>query len=262
MPCGFWLSNVHELLSVICQSERALEQEWLTRNKAATWHHFEKLVSTVKFELQCLEDNIFHSWMKEMRKRISKMVIPAIIEGQSLPGFVTSDSNRFFNKLLTGSSQPSCNMDDLLNVLTKVRRSLKCYYLEQSIASQVLTELLKLIGVSAFNDLLMRRNFSSWKRGKYRTTKGMLNDILTFSLAMQIQYNVTRIEEWCKSHEIPEGTLQLEHLVQATKLLQLKKSSLEDIEHIYETCWILSPTQIQKFISQYQVADYEVGRSL
>lgn len=90
----------------------------------------------------------------------------------------------------------------------------------------------------------------------------MLNDILTFSLAMQIQYNVTRIEEWCKSHEIPEGTLQLEHLVQATKLLQLKKSSLEDIEHIYETCWILSPTQIQKFISQYQVADYEVGRSL
>lgn len=262
MPCGFWLSNVHELLSVICQSERTLEQEWLTRNKAATWHHFEKLVSTVKFELQCLEDNIFHAWMKEIKKRISKMVIPAIIEGQSLPGFVTSDSNRFFNKLLTGSSQPSCNMDDLLNVLTKVWRSLKCYYLEQSIASQVLTELLKLIGVTAFNDLLMRRNFSSWKRGKYRTKKGILDDILTFSLAMQIQYNVTRIEEWCKSHEIPEGTLQLEHLVQATKLLQLKKSSLEDIEHIYETCWILSPTQIQKFISQYQVADYEVGRSL
>lgn len=40
---------------------------------------------------------------------------------------------------------------------------------------------------------------------------------------MQIQYNITRIEEWCKSHDIPEGTLQLEHLMQATKLLQLKK---------------------------------------
>ena len=40
---------------------------------------------------------------------------------------------------------------------------------------------------------------------------------------MQIQYNITRIEEWCKSHEMPEGTLQLEHLMQATKLLQLKK---------------------------------------
>lgn len=40
---------------------------------------------------------------------------------------------------------------------------------------------------------------------------------------MQIQYNITRIEEWCKSHDMPEGTLQLEHLMQAIKLLQLKK---------------------------------------
>ena len=43
---------------------------------------------------------------------------------------------------------------------------------------------------------------------------------------MQIQYNITRIEEWCKSHDMPEGTLQLEHLMQATKLLQLKKVML------------------------------------
>ena len=37
--------------------------------------------------------------------------------------------------------------------------------------------------------------------------------------------NITRLEEWCKAHEMPEGTLQLEHLMQATKLLQLKKVS-------------------------------------
>jgi myosin heavy subunit len=43
---------------------------------------------------------------------------------------------------------------------------------------------------------------------------------------MQIQYNITRIEEWCKSHDMPEGTLQLEHLMQAIKLLQLKKARL------------------------------------
>lgn len=40
---------------------------------------------------------------------------------------------------------------------------------------------------------------------------------------MQIQYNITRVEEWCKSHDMPEGLLQLEHLMQGTKLLQLKK---------------------------------------
>lgn len=57
--------------------------------------------------------------------------------------------------------------------------------------------------------------------------------------------NITRLEEWCKSHDMPEGTLQLEHLMQATKLLQLKKASLADIEIIYDVCWMLTPTQIQ-----------------
>lgn len=76
---------------------------------------------------------------------------------------------------------------------------------------------------------------------------------------MQIQYNITRIEEWCKSHDMPEGTLQLEHLMQATKLLQLKKATLGDIDIIYDVCWMLTPTQIQKLISHYYVADYEVS---
>lgn len=93
---------------------------------------------------------------------------------------------------------------------------------------------------------------------------------------MQIQYNITRIEEWCKSHEMPEGTLQLEHLMQATKLLQLKKASLhlafpalanykllpqstqQDIDIIYDVCWILTPSQIQRMCANYFVADYEV----
>jgi len=50
--------------------------------------------------------------------------------------------------------------------MNKVWKSLKSYYMEDSVVQQVVTELLKLIGVTSFNDLLMRRNFSSWKRGK------------------------------------------------------------------------------------------------
>ncbi|CAO3608268.1 unnamed protein product [Mucor hiemalis] len=240
VPCTFWLTNVHELLSLICIAHQDIDQElYQDKKKAVSRHDFGKLMETIKFEMQCLEDNIYHAWMKEIKKHLSKMVIPAVVEGQSLPGFITSDNGRFFNKLLIGSSQPSYSMDDLLNFLNKIWRTMKCYYIEQSVATQALTELLKLIGVSAFNDLLMRKNFCSWKR------------------AMQIQYNITRIEEWCKSHDIPEGALQLEHLMQTTKLLQFKKATLEDIENIYDVCWILSPTQIQKLISQYYTADYE-----
>ncbi|RCH99215.1 Myosin type-2 heavy chain 1, partial [Rhizopus stolonifer] len=239
IPCAFWLTNVHELLSLIVQSEQRLEYEMQERGHSIGWREFEKLMQTIKFEMQCLEDNIFHAWMKEIKRKYSKMVIPAVIESQSLPGFITNDSGRFLNKLLLGSTGPAFSMDDLLSFLNKIYRTMTCYFMEPSVMNQVLIEVLKMTGVTAFNDLLMRKNFSSWKR------------------AMQIQYNTTRIEEWCKGHNIPEGTLQLEHLMQATKLLQFKKATLEDIENIYDVCWILSPTQIQKLISQYYVADYE-----
>ncbi|KAK3824514.1 MAG: P-loop containing nucleoside triphosphate hydrolase protein [Linnemannia gamsii] len=240
IPCAYWLSNVHELLSLICISEQEITREELMARcgDEYDWTEYEQLVSTVKYELECLEYNIFHVWMKSLKKQLNKMIIPAIIESQALPGFITNDSGRFFNKLI--GSGPTFSMDDLLMLFNKIWKAMSCYYVEHSVVRQVMTELLKMVGVSGFNDLLMRRNFCTWKR------------------AMQIQYNITRIEEWCKGHDLPEGTLQLEHLMQATKLLQLKKASHNDIEIIYDVCWMLTPTQVQKLVQNYMIADYEV----
>jgi len=133
------------------------------------WNDYEKLVSVVRHDLDSLEYNIYHTWMLETKKKLSKMVIPALIESQSLPGFTTSDGgSKLFNRILNNtSSQPAYSMDDILNLLNKVWKSLKSYYMEESVVQQVVTELLKLIGTTSFNDLLMRRNFSSWKRGMF-----------------------------------------------------------------------------------------------
>ncbi|KAI0253895.1 myosin 5 [Lactifluus subvellereus] len=244
IPGIFWLSNVHEMLSFICVAESDMLQGIGPGEENAVrpfdWTDYERLVSVVKHDLDSLEYNIYHTWMTETKKKLTKMVVPALIESQSLPGFIASDGGgRLFNRVFNSNSQPAFSMDDILNLMNKVWKSLKSYYLEEGVVQQVVTELLKLIGVTSFNDLLMRRNFSSWKR------------------AMQIQYNITRIEEWCKSHDMPEGTLQLEHLMQATKLLQLKKATAEDIEIIYDVCWMLSPMQIQRMCTNYYVADYE-----
>ncbi|KAH9174245.1 myosin 5 [Lactarius sanguifluus] len=244
IPGIYWLSNVHEMLSFICVAESDMLQGIGPGEENAVrpfdWTDYERLVSVVKHDLDSLEYNIYHTWMTETKKKLTKMVVPALIESQSLPGFIASDGGgRLFNRVFNSNSQPAFSMDDILNLLNKVWKSLKSYYTEESVVQQVVTELLKLIGVTSFNDLLMRRNFSSWKR------------------AMQIQYNITRIEEWCKSHDMPEGTLQLEHLMQATKLLQLKKATAEDIEIIYDVCWMLSPMQIQRMCTNYYVADYE-----
>ncbi|KAJ2900188.1 hypothetical protein MKZ38_002547 [Zalerion maritima] len=232
-PGAFWLSNVHEMLSFVF-----LAEDWYEAQKTDNYE-YDRLLEIVKHDLESLEFNIYHTWMKVLKKKLQKMIIPAIIESQSLPGFVTNESNRFLGKLLQSNSAPAYSMDNLLSLLNSVFRAMKAYYLEDSIITQTVTELLRLVGVTAFNDLLMRRNFLSWKRG------------------LQINYNITRIEEWCKSHDMPEGTLQLEHLMQATKLLQLKKATLNDIEIIQDICWMLSPNQIQKLLNQYLVADYE-----
>ncbi len=232
-PGAFWLSNVHEMLSFVF-----LAEDWYEAQKTDNYE-YDRLLEIVKHDLESLEFNIYHTWMKVLKKKLQKMIVPAIIESQSLPGFVTNESNRFLGKLLPSNNTPAFSMDNLLSLLNNVFKAMKAYYLEDSIVTQTVTELLRLVGVTAFNDLLMRRNFLSWKRG------------------LQINYNITRIEEWCKSHDMPEGTLQLEHLMQATKLLQLKKATLNDIEIIQDICWMLSPNQIQKLLNQYLVADYE-----
>jgi myosin V len=189
---AFWLSNVHEMLSFVF-----LAEDWYEQQKTENYE-YDRLLEIVKHDLESLEFNIYHTWMKVLKKKLHKMIIPAIIESQSLPGFVTNDNNRFLGKLLNSNSGPAYSMDNLLSLLNNVYKAMKAYYLEKSIITQTVTELLRLVGVTAFNDLLMRRNFLSWKRG------------------LQINYNITRIEEWCKGHDMPEGTLQLEHLMVCT----------------------------------------------
>ncbi|KAI9767590.1 MAG: Myosin type-2 heavy chain 1 [Geoglossum simile] len=228
-PGAFWLSNVHEMLSF---AEDLYEQQRTNNSK------YDRLLEIVTHDLECLEYNIYHIWMKMLKRELQKMIIPAIVESQSLPGFIVNEDKRFF-KLWHSNNTPAFSMDNLLSLLNNIHGVMKAYYLEDSIITQTVTELLRLVGVTAFNDLLMRRNFLSWRR------------------SLQINYNVTKIEEWCRSHSMPEATLQLEHLTQATKLLQMRKTTLNDLEVSLDICWMLSPNQIHKLLKQYLVADYE-----
>jgi myosin V len=139
--------------------------------------NYERLVSAVKYDLDSLEYNIYHTCMTKTKKKLTEMVVPAVIEKQCLPGFIASDGGgRLFNRVFNSNSQPAFSVDDVLNLLNKVWESLKSYYMEESVVQQVVTELLKLIGVTSFNDLLMRRNFCSWKRGRFSSQVLKLSD--------------------------------------------------------------------------------------
>ena len=239
-PGAFWISNVHEIWSFICVAQSNIVQNELLMEEMGEkmFHDYGKLVEIAKRDLESLEFNIYHAWMKELKKTLDKMVVPALVLSQSLPGFITQENARFLSKMFN-SNTSTASMDDLLSLFNKVYKAMNGYCLSQEFIKQPIMELLRLVGVKSFNDLLMRRNFASWKRG------------------LQINYNITRIEEWCKAHDVAEGVIRLEHIMESVKLLQLKKSTLDDIDIIYDICWTLTPLQIQKLISQYLVADYE-----
>lgn len=194
------MSNIQEILSFISFAEDEESKGYIPgydfpNGQDSDWRGYIRLLGVVKHDLDSLEYNIYHTFMLEIKKKLSKMVVPALIESQSLPGFITSEGSGVFSKMLGGiggAQQPAAKMDDILNLLNKVWKCLKIYYMEESVTHQVMTELLKLIGQLSFNDLLMRRNFSSWKRGK--SISQVKWYVVDFSQAMQIQYNVTRIE--------------------------------------------------------------------
>lgn len=147
----YWLTNVHELLSLVCITEPV--------KTSAHQQSVDQLANKVKVKLQELQILVFTFINTNIHSKLNKMVVPAVIESQSLPGFLASD--RIY-------SQAAYTMDDLIRYLNQVMTLLDRYKLETSTQEQVVTEMLNTIGTVCFNDLVGRRNYNSWKRGKFR----------------------------------------------------------------------------------------------
>lgn len=240
---AFWLSNCFELLSVVKSTQEKEVHEHRSRRlqsgrRGSDASEAERALDNIRNDLDYILIEIYHGWIKELKKRLAIMIVPAVIENQSLPGYICKQSGGLWSKWGKTASS-SFTVEQLLNFLSKLSKTMRCYYMEESMTRQVLTELLRVIGVSAFNHLLLRKNFCTWKRG------------------VQIQYNVSRLEEWCTGHNIPEATLHLQQLLQAAKLLTLNKTSPQDIETIFDVCFLLNPTQIKKLLSLYYAADFD-----
>ena len=219
----------------------------LSRRATTLMSETERALDRVRHDLDYLLIEIYHGWVKELKKRLNNMIVPAVIENQSLPGYICKQSGGIFARLGYTPTTATFSIEQLLNFLSKLAKTMRCYYMEDTMARQLLTELVRVIGVSGFNHILVRKNFLTWKRG------------------VQIQYNVSRLEEWCTSNGISEGevecnssdaasptlvvfskylylcgrlstlaTLHLQQLLQAAKLLTLNKTSPQDIETIFD----------------------------
>ena len=76
---------------------------------------------------------------------------------------------------------------------------------------------------------------------------------------MQIRFNLSVLEQWAREQQIPncnEIIDQLNPIIQATKLLQTKKTE-DNISTIVEMCNKLSSSQIMKILNLYTADDEE-----
>lgn len=83
------------------------------------------------------------------------MIVPAVIENQTLPGYVCKQGGGLWGKWSARSPASQYTIDQLLNFVTKLSKTMRCYYMEDMMGRQILTELLRYVGVSAFNHLLV-----------------------------------------------------------------------------------------------------------
>lgn len=204
---AFWLTNVRELYSFVVFAQESILNDDSYNNglNEDEYKEYVTLVTELKDDFESLSYNIYNIWLKKLQKDLERKAISAVVMSQSLPGFIAPESSPFLPKLFSQSSH--YKMDDILTFFNNIYWSMKTYHVETEVFREVIMTLLKYVDAICFNDLIMRRNFLSWKRG------------------LQLNYNVTRLEEWCKSHHIPEGTECLQHMLQASfKVVTVKES--------------------------------------
>lgn len=240
IPAGaFWLANVRELYSFVVFAQHSIltEESFKSGMTDDEYKEYVSLVTELKEDFESLSYNIYNIWLKKLQRELQKKAVNAVVLSEALPGFSAGQSGGLLNKIF--SSGEEYTMDDILTFFNSIYWSMKSFQIENEVFHKVVTTLLNYVDAICFNDLIMKRNFLSWKRG------------------LQLNYNVTRLEEWCKTHGVPDGTDCLQHLIQTSKLLQVRKYSIEDIDILRGICSSLTPVQLQKLITQYQVADYE-----
>ncbi|CCF57760.1 hypothetical protein KAFR_0D01140 [Kazachstania africana CBS 2517] len=240
IPSGaFWLANVRELYSFVLFAQHSIltEENFKKDMNDEEYNEYVSLVTELKEDFESLSYNIYNIWLKKLQKELQKKSITAIVMSEALPGFGSNESGGFLNKIF--NSNENYTVDDILTFFNSIYWCMKSFDIDDEVFRSVVTTLLNYIDAICFNDLIMRRHFLSWKRG------------------LQLNYNITRLEEWCKAHELPDGADCLKHLIQTSKLLQLRKYTIEDIDILRGICSDLTPAQLQKLITQAHVADYE-----
>ncbi|KAI5716863.1 hypothetical protein M8J76_013607 [Diaphorina citri] len=228
-----WLTNLLRLLNLLKQysGEKAFQTDNTEVQNAQCLANFD-----FREYRQVLSDTgvwIYQAVVRFMEEKINSIVIPAILEFESIPVMSSGKPSRLGRSESVGSSP-----GDLQALLMSFYKLLVLHGIDMEIINQVFKQLYYYIGASSLNNLLLRKELCHWTRG------------------MQIRYNLSHLEQFTRDNKMADGEIneQLSPLIQASQLLQARKTQ-EDVNTVCEMCNKMSTNQIIKLLNLYTPAD-------
>uniref|UniRef100_A0A8C0IFQ9 Myosin VC n=1 Tax=Bubo bubo TaxID=30461 RepID=A0A8C0IFQ9_BUBBB len=236
---SFWLSNAYYFLN--CLKQYSGEEEFMKSNtphqNKNCLKHFD--LSEYRQILSDLAIRIYHQFIIVMENNIQPMIVPGMLEYESLQGISGLKP--------TGFRKRSSSIDDTdTYTMTSILQQLSYFYstmcqngLDSELLKQAVKQLFFLIGAITLNSLFLRKDMCSCRKG------------------MQIRCNISYLEEWLKDKNLQSSNAKetLEPLSQAAWLLQVKKITDDDAKEICEHCTSLSTVQIVKILNSYTPID-------
>lgn len=287
---AFWIANLYEFVGFLQWTVTYLNEHG-TSPYSLENNPSDKLLFLIQLrtDMARFVENLCRAWIADLFRHFSRFGVSALLDHQGLTGFAGDDlGHKNIHSMsatlmlplarLSGSFTAAKlkSIDELISALDELADAVESTHLQAEIASQVFSAVLLNFASASFNQLLLRKNYASWKRG------------------IQIQYNISRLEEWANSLEsknpgyffsssrVPSPVespikgiaskgidfattstsplWQIEPLIQAVKLLQLAKTRVaSDIDTLVQACPKLNLSQIRRILTNYVPDAYEDG---
>uniref|UniRef100_W5LCH4 Myosin VC n=1 Tax=Astyanax mexicanus TaxID=7994 RepID=W5LCH4_ASTMX len=241
---SFWLSNTYYLLN--CFKQYSGEEEFMKHNTPRQnkncLQNFD--LSEHRQILSDLAIRIYHQFINIMEDTLFPMIVPAMLEHESLQGISSMKPTGFrkrSNSLLEeGRSEGQAySVSSILQLMNSFHNAMAQQGMELQLQGQAIRQLFYLIGATSLNSILLRKDLCSCRKG------------------MQIRCNISYLEEWLREKGL-QGCSAMETLgplSQAAWLLQVNKTTDEDAAEIRQQCRELSAVQIVKILNSYTPID-------
>ncbi|KAM8972266.1 unconventional myosin-Vc [Pelodytes ibericus] len=236
---SFWLSNVHHFLN--CLKQYSGEEEFSKYNVAIQNKNCLKNFDLSEYR-QIISDlaiRIYHQFITVMENNIQPMIVPGMLEYESLHGISVAKPTGFRKRSSSIDDTDAYTMTSILQQLSYFYTTMCQHGMDTELLKQAVKQLFFLISSVTLNSLFLRKDMCSCRKG------------------MQIRCNISYLEEWLQGKNLQGSTAKetLEPLSQAAWLLQVKKIKDEDAKEICKRCSALSTVQIVKILNSYTPID-------